>query len=108
MRQIILGTIIMGSVLFVLALPIMPFRSFIINGWILGLILSWTIYHFCSFSQWNNLSWFFLLPPLTAYLTENFTGTTTFTHLSGVKLELKLGVPVMVLSIVIGLVLQFI
>ena len=103
-----LGAILMGSVIFELALPIMPFRSFVLNGWILGLILSWILYHYCSFSQWNNLSWFFLLPPLTAYLAENFTGTTTFTHLSGVKLELKLGVPIMVVSIVIGLVLQFI
>jgi hypothetical protein len=103
-----LGAILMGSVLFQLVLPWIPVRSFVIKGWILGIIWSYIVASVMPFKNWNMISWYFLLPPITSYLAENFTGSTTFTHLSGVKLELKYGLPVMLGSIIIGIVLQFI
>lgn len=102
------GAILMGSVVFQLLLPLIPFRSFVIKGWILGLIWSIIAASFMSFENWQSVGWYFLLPPITAFLAENFTGSTTFTHLSGVKLELKYGLPVMLISLAAGLILQFI
>jgi len=102
-----LGAIIMGSVVFQLVLPLLPVRSFIIKGWILGIIWSYIVASVMDFKNWNMIGWYFLLPPITSYLAENFTGATTFTHLSGVKLELKYGIPVMLLSLLIGIILQF-
>ena len=101
------GAIIMGSVVFQLILPWIPFRSFVIKGWILGLIWSYIAASAMTFENWNIIGWYFLLPPITSYLAENFTGATTFTHLSGVKLELKYGLPVMLVSIITGIIMQF-
>jgi hypothetical protein len=103
-----LGAILMGSIIFQLVLPWIPFRSFVIKGWILGLIWSFIVASVMTFENWNATGWYFLLPPVTAYLAENFTGATTFTHLSGVKLELKYGLPVMLISLLTGIILQFI
>lgn len=103
-----IGSILMGSVVFQLLLPWIPFRSFVIKGWILGLIWSYIVASAMTFENWNLTGWYFLLPPITSYLAENFTGATTFTHLSGVKLELKYGLPVMLVSIITGIILQFI
>ena len=60
------------------------------------------------FENWQRAGWYFLLPPVTAFLAENFTGATTFTHLSGVKFELKYGGPVMLISLITGILLQFV
>lgn len=103
-----LGAILMGTVFFQLLLPWIPFRSFVIKGWILGLLWSLVVSTTMTFENWHSAGWYFLLPPITAFLAENFTGSTTFTHLSGVKIELKYGLPVMVISIITGLILQFI
>jgi hypothetical protein len=103
-----LGAIFMGSVIFQIVLPWIPFRSFVIKGWILGLIWSFIVASAMTFENWKGIGWYFLLPPITSYLAENFTGATTFTHLSGVKLELKYGLPVMLVSIIIGIIQQFI
>ena len=102
------GAVLAGTVVFQLLLPWIPFRSFIIKGWILGLLWSCVVASWMTFQNWHSAGWYFLLPPITAYLAENFTGSTTFTHLSGVKLELKYGLPVILVSLITGLILQFI
>ncbi|MFC1494016.1 mercury methylation corrinoid protein HgcA [Thermodesulfobacteriota bacterium] len=103
-----IGAILMGTVVFQLLLPWVPFRSFVIKGWLIGLVWSHIVFTTMSFESWQAIGWYFVLPPITSFLAENFTGATTFTHLSGVKLELKYGVPVMLLSLLIGVLLQFI
>lgn len=102
-----IGAIVMGCVVFQLILPLIPFHSFVIKGWILGLIWSTIVYMYMPIGNWQAVGWYFLLPPVTAFLAENFTGSTTFTHLSGVKLELKMGVPLMLVSLMIGIIIQF-
>jgi hypothetical protein len=102
-----LGAIMAGCVVFQLMLPWIPFRSFVIKGWILGLLWSVLVHLWTPAANWNPAGWYFLLPPLTAFLAENFTGSTTFTHLSGVKRELRLGLPVMAVSLLVGVILQF-
>jgi hypothetical protein len=44
-----------------------------------------------------------LLPALSAFLAMNFTGSSTFTSLSGVVAEMKTAVPLMILSGILGL-----
>jgi hypothetical protein len=50
-------------------------------------------------------AWIFLIPALAAYLAMNFTGSSTYTSLSGVKKEMRWAVPVEIGAAVIGLVL---
>jgi hypothetical protein len=51
-----IGAIIMGSVVFQLILPWIPFRSFVIKGWILGLIWSVIVVSAMPFKNWNAIS----------------------------------------------------
>jgi hypothetical protein len=45
---------------------------------------------------------FLIASALTAYFAMNFTGCSTFTSLSGVQKEMRIAVPVIILSIVSG------
>jgi hypothetical protein len=103
-----LAAILAGSVLFQILLPVLPFRSFVMNGWLLGgltaLGLSALLRHPTPLVVIHGL----LLPPITAFLSVNFTGATPFTSLSGVQKELAIGVPLMILSLLGGMVYQII
>ena len=43
-----------------------------------------------------------ILPAVSAFYTLNFTGCTTYTSLSGVRKEMRLGLPVMGISLALG------
>ena len=45
---------------------------------------------------------FLIAPAIAAYFAMNFTGCSTFTSLSGVQKEMRIAVPVIILSIVSG------
>ena len=97
-----------GSVVFQLVLPWLPTKSFSAGGWLLGgaAITFFSLLFDLSYLQLaGNL---FLLSPITAFLALNFTGATTFTSLSGVQKEMKYAVPLMIGSLVIGVVLNII
>lgn len=100
------SAILAGSVLFQILLPWLPFRSFILNGWILGIGILFSTGILMSMEGWHLLSFLFLLSPLTAYLAFQFTGATPFTSLSGVKKEFKYGILPLLVSVVIGIIIQ--
>lgn len=95
-----------GSVVFQIILPIFPFRSFILNGWILGIVILFGTGILVEIKGWYLLSLLFLLSPVTAYLAFQFTGATPFTSLSGVEKEFKYGIPPLWVSVMIGIFLQ--
>ena len=103
-----LSAILSGAVLFQILLPWLPFRSFIINGWLLGGAVILALCALTGFESSFFLPLLLILPPISAFLAVNFTGSTTFTSLSGVRKELSLGVPVMILSVVAGIVIQIV
>jgi acetyl-CoA decarbonylase/synthase complex subunit gamma len=45
-----------------------------------------------------------MLPAVTAYFALNFTGCTTFTSLSGVEKEMRIALPVIILTFSVGVV----
>ncbi len=100
--------LISGSVLFQILLPWLPFRSFVLNGWLLGVVVIGGISILADLPMAFILPLLLILPPITAYLAVNFTGSTTFTSLSGVQKELIRGVPVMILSVLGGMAIQII
>jgi acetyl-CoA decarbonylase/synthase complex subunit gamma len=89
--------VLAGALVTPVLLPFIPFRSFAIKGWIVGVLSVFLAVHF--FGPVNTqdpilLSVAYLLfPALSSYLALQFTGSTTFTGMSGVKKELKIGVP---------------
>jgi len=75
------GTVITGTVITPLLLPVIPGRAFAWKGWLLGLL--WTL-GFIWYSGWFvpgflllAIGYLLVLPLLSAYLAMNFTGQAT-------------------------------
>ncbi|HHW31098.1 MAG TPA: acetyl-CoA synthase subunit gamma, partial [Clostridiaceae bacterium] len=49
-----------------------------------------------------------VLPSFSAYLAMNFTGSSTYTSFSGVIKEMKIAVPLIAISLIVGIVLLLI
>lgn len=86
----LLGALVVGTVLSPVLLPWIPFRSFALKGWLLGILWALAI----SFARGAGAAWTagnaLLLPAISAYLSLNYTGNTTFTSQSGVNREIRL------------------
>jgi hypothetical protein len=91
-------SVIAGAVLTPLLLPVVPFRSFALKGWLAGIAL--VIISMVTFSvpdPGNILLLVFsciFFPLISSYLALQFTGATTFTGMAGVKKELKIAAPI--------------
>ncbi len=105
-----LGAILIGCVLVPALLPWIPGRAFAWKGWLLGFIWALLVDVYNTWSVTTPISWrlalFYLLilPPIASYLAMNYTGSSTYTSLSGVKKEMKIWVPIIISSAGIGIV----
>jgi hypothetical protein len=109
-------TVLTGTVIFPVLLPIIPTHDFSTKGLILGGMA--TIPFLISFAidsampLWENvlrsLALLLIMSAVTAYLALNFTGCTTFTSRTGVKKEIYRYVPVMALMAGSGFLLMII
>lgn len=106
------GAVLTGTVLTPLLLPVIPGRAFAWKGWLVGLL--WTLVFI-----WNSglfapgllllaIGYLLVLPSLSAYLAMNFTGSSTYTSFSGVIKEMKIAVPLIVISSAAGVVMLLI
>jgi acetyl-CoA decarbonylase/synthase complex subunit gamma len=48
-------------------------------------------------------AWILLMPAIAAFTAMNFTGSTTYTSLSGVKKEMRFAVPAQIIVATLGL-----
>lgn len=105
---ILLGfcAIIIGAVLTPILLPYIPFRSFALKGWSLGALLFLIILLSIRSSLLNNslilITSCILFPSISSYLALNFTGCTTYTSESGVKAEMKLAMPMYLVTLILS------
>ena len=108
------AAILAGVVLFPILLPWLPTRDFSGKGFILGglVALPFALATFLGnpdATWWRRageaLSYLLALPPVTAFLALNFTGSTTFTSRSGVRREIFTYIPVMAGMFGVGVVL---
>jgi len=106
--------ILAGVVLFPILLPWLPTRDFSSKGFFLGgmVALPFALVVFLGNSNaawWRQvggaLTYLLALPPVTAFLALNFTGSTTFTSRSGVRREIFTYIPIMAWMFGIGIVL---
>jgi acetyl-CoA decarbonylase/synthase complex subunit gamma len=101
-----LGAMLTGLVIGPLLLPWLPGRSFALKGAIAG--AGWTA-ALCFFTGgWNpfvTVAAFFALPAASSYYTLNFTGCSTYTSRSGVKKEMRLGLPLMAGAVAVSILL---
>jgi len=116
MSALAVGTAILaGVVLFPILLPWLPTADLSMKGFILGgaVALPFALAVFWRHPDWTGwlqvvaaLSLLLILPPITAFLALNFTGSTTFTSRTGVRREIFAYVPVMAWMFGIGVVLN--
>ena len=105
-----LGAILIGGFLVPLLLPWIPGRPFAWKGWLLG--VAWAT--FVGIQQgllpptsgtWEQpTAHFLLLPAISAFLAMGFTGSSTYTSLSGVLKEMRYAVPAILGSASVGIV----
>jgi hypothetical protein len=113
----VLTAILAGVVLFPILLPWLPTQDFSSKGFILGGVVTLP-FAVAAFLRNPDAAWWlrvggmltFLLPlpPVTAYLALNFTGSTAFTSRSGVRREIFTYVPIMTWMFGIGIILTIV
>jgi acetyl-CoA decarbonylase/synthase complex subunit gamma len=52
-------------------------------------------------------AWFLLIPAVSTYVAMNFTGSSTYTSLSGVRKEMRWALPLQIGAGILGLILWF-
>jgi hypothetical protein len=97
---------IAGVFLGPLLLPWLPARRFFVKGIYAGLAMFVVSYfsHFAGVHWLETAAWLLLVPALSSFIVMNFTGASTYTSLSGVRKEMKLGVPIQAVAGVLGMV----
>jgi hypothetical protein len=103
--------VLAGTVLFAALLPWLPGRMFSVKGAALGIL--------AALGSWVGgdlllpegtpaalpLALALVTVAVTSYLGANFTGSTTFTSLSGVRRELRLAIPAMAVMLIVATLL---
>ncbi len=111
-------SVVGGAILFPLLLPWLPTRDFTTKGWSLGIVITLavslvnmlvlgtdaTLAHKVLTTVSNFLIW----PPVTAYISLNFTGASTFTSRSGVKGEMISYIRPLLISFTMGIILNIV
>lgn len=107
-----LASTIGGSFITPVLLPYIPFRSFAVKGWLIGILTVMLIIFFLNLPEQKNILIFtseiLFFPMASSYLALQFTGSTTYTNMSGVKKELKIALPVYLISTAVSIVLLII
>ncbi|MBI5871000.1 MAG: acetyl-CoA synthase subunit gamma [Actinobacteria bacterium] len=99
-----------GALITPALLPYIPFRSFALKGLVAGYaaVLLATLIPVVSNSQDEILLravTFLFFPAASSYIALQFTGSTTYTGMSGVKKELRIGMPLYIGAAAISLLL---
>jgi len=111
------AAIVAGVVLFPLLLPWLPTRDFSSKGFILGGLVALPFILGKSLNNPDLVWWrqaggvlatLLTVPPCVAYMTLNFTGSTTFTSRSEVRREIFTYIPVMAGMVAMGVLLSII
>jgi hypothetical protein len=101
-----LAMVLSGAFLTPLLLPALPFRSFALKGWVAGAVL--TAGFLLLFLPSIRANPFLaplavlLFPAASSFLALNFTGSTPFTGLSGVRKELRYALPLYIASLALS------
>jgi hypothetical protein len=89
--------VLAGAFLTPVLLPFIPFRSFAVKGWIMGMALTVFGVRVIGLAPFDSLPLlamiYIFFPAASSYIALQFTGSTTYTGMSGVNRELRIGLP---------------
>lgn len=100
-----LGAVAAGTIITPLALPWLPTRSFAVKGATAGLLSALLLIWVFEARGFAAAATVLLVGTVSAFLGLNFTGSTPFTSLSGVRKEMRFSMPVLACGLVAGLAL---
>jgi len=102
-------SVLTGALVTPVLLPFVPFRSFAVKGWIMGVLSVFIATRYLGPTGVQDpillAVAYLLFPALSSYIALQFTGSTTFTGMSGVKKELKVGIPLYIGAASVSMVL---
>jgi hypothetical protein len=88
------GAILAGSVLTPLLLPFIPGRAFTFKGWLVGAAVTAALLHGAGLAgmmdPWLVAASYAFFPAAAGLLSQQFTGASTITSLSGVRKEIRI------------------
>jgi hypothetical protein len=97
-----------GIVITPILLPFLPARFFSFKGFYSGalIFLILLLAHSAGDNLLEIVSWFLIITTISSFLAMNFTGSSTYTSLSGVKKEMKISIPLQIGFALTGIGLQ--
>ena len=102
-------SIISGTILSPILLPFVPFRAFSLKGFSISLIATLAYIAYAGLtSPYLVTGSMLLFPALSAFISLNFTGSSTYTSVSGVRKEMRRYIPFIVGFSIIGFALLMI
>lgn len=99
-----ISPLFIGALLFPCLLPVLPCRAFALKGAFLGLLWSAFAIKISGLGVMEAIAYLLLATSLISYISMNFTGSSTFTNLTGATREVKIGLPIMIMAALTGLV----
>lgn len=99
---------ISGTVITPMLLPYIPGRRFSLKGFYSGALVFVILYilKLTGSNIFETVSWFLVITAISSFLAMNFTGSSTYTSLSGVRKEMKISVPLQIGFAAMGIILQ--
>lgn len=95
-----------GCVLAPALLPWLPFRRFSLKGLFIGWLVTsgFLALNLLGSTIVEKLSWYLMMGAVSSFMAMNFTGTSTYTSLSGVQKEMKTALPLQIGAAAAGLI----
>jgi len=95
-----------GCALTPILLPYIPFKRFslkgLVIGWLMAILLLY--FNFLGTNIFEIVSWFLIIGGISSFMAMNFTGSSTFTSLSGVQKEMKISLPIQIGGAALGFI----
>lgn len=101
----LIGAYLSGIVLAPLFLPMIPFRAFALKGAFWGVVTTLIVNLLFQVPLLETIALGFINVSIASFMMMNFTGSSTYTSLSGVNKEMKWAVPLQIAFAVVGLIL---
>ena len=101
----IVGAYIVGIVVATLFLPWVPFRAFALKGAFWGLVFTIFLFLLIEVPYMEGISIGLVNISVASFMTMNFTGSSTYTSLSGVQKEMKWAIPFQIGFMALGIIL---
>lgn len=99
-----------GIVITPMSLPYIPARPFSLKGFYTGSLVFLILLslNLTGSNIFEIISWFLIITVISSFLAMNFTGSSTYTSLSGVKKEMRISLPLQIVFAVTGIIFMVI